>query len=739
MERRGIERTRRSAALADSTTAGALGSGAAAPQLHTVARSRATPASRTGCCRFAPTPREAEAAVDDTALGRWGHLQLVEKIGAGTFGEVFRAWDPRLEREVALKLLKPAGAPLDSLAERVLHEGRLLARVRHPNVLTVFEAESREGRVGICMEFIKGQTLDQVLDKQGPFGAREALLVGLDLCRALAAVHNSGLVHRDVKAQNVMREEGGRIVLMDFSSGQELREPGGTVLPSMAGTPLYLAPEILSGRDATVRSDIYSVGVLLYHLVTASYPIRTKTMEELWKAHKQGQFKRLRDARPDLPERFVQAVERAIAGNPDERYESAGDMEAALMSALEVSPLTISATPRPLTAVPAAESASAAVTPAEAWIGRRAVAVGAGMLAVLLAAIYWGAGSRENTATPAPVTAGQIERIAVLPFENVTGSQEASDLAAAVPLELTARLGQIGALKVVPWSYMRTLDPGATRTITDVGRATNADAIVDGSVQVMPGTSNNRTVRVAVQVFHAGTGVLLWSGAFDRPLADFLKLQGDLAQAIASELKVKLARREEMLLARAPQVDPEAMELYLKGRQAWDERDADGLRRGLEYFRLAADRDPNFAAAHVGIADSYALLSAYYHAVSGKEAYTRAMDATSRALAIDNMLAEAWTSRAFVRYVFGWEWEAAQADFSRALELDPASVLTHHWYADYLTTLGRHDEAIRESHAGGRARPVLGPCQSSCRLVVLLCPAVRRCDRTAEEDAGARA
>jgi TolB-like protein/Flp pilus assembly protein TadD len=430
-------------------------------------------------------------------------------------------------------------------------------------------------------------------------------------------------------------------------------------------------------------------------------------MEELWKAHKTGQMKRLRDARPDLPDRFVQAVERALAPAPADRYESAGEMEAALAAAMGVVPL--SATPQPL-AGPAVSDA-AARPPVAAFLRRpTAVIWGAGLLAVALgAAVYWGgrATPPEPAASLAPV--GQIERIAVLPFENVSGDQNEAHLAGGVSLELTARLGQIGAMKVMPWSFMRTFESGGRRSIPDVRRATNADAIVDGSVQVVTGTDAARTVRVNVQVFHAGTGMTLWSRSYDRAIGDFLRLQGDIAQAIAAELRIRLGRREELLLTQAPQADPEAMELYLKGRQAWDERDAEGMRRGLEYFRLASERDPDFAPAYVGIADSYSLLSAYYGEVSGQDALARALDATSRAIDLDPSLADAWTSRGFARFVFAWEWEAARADFAKALEIDPQSTSAHHWYSDYLTALGRHDEAIRESRLAEERAPLSPP------------------------------
>lgn len=224
----------------------------------------------------AGTPDELEvvrqlrvlAAVGVAARARtvqWGYFEIRAEVGSGTFGTVYRAWDPRLEREVALKLL--AADTTEGALIRVTHEGRMLARLRHPNVVTVFGADVFEGRAGLWMEFVTGQTLKQLLDDTGPLGANEALTIGRDVCRALAAVHNANFIHRDVKAQNVMREAGGRIVLMDFGAGA-----GAGQDVALAGTPVYLAPELFAGAAPSVASDLYALGVLLFHLVTGEFP-----------------------------------------------------------------------------------------------------------------------------------------------------------------------------------------------------------------------------------------------------------------------------------------------------------------------------------------------------------------------------------------------------------------------------------------------------------------------------------
>jgi serine/threonine protein kinase len=271
----------------------------------------------------------------------WGRYRLIERVGEGSFGNVYRAWDPELEREIAIKILHRRVAD-SHLKERLLREGRALARVRDHNVVSVFGIESHGDRVGLCMEFVPGETLEAVLGTQGPLSAQEAVLVGEDVCRALAAVHGAGFVHRDVKARNVMREQTGRIVLMDFGTGREaedLKEAGPT---GIAGTPMYMAPEVLAGLPASESSDVYSTGVLLYYLVTSEYPVEGRTLEELRAAHMQGRRRLLSDRRSDLPLPFIQLVDRALSPDPDQRYTSA----TTLLEALErfSNPLA----PRPL-------------------------------------------------------------------------------------------------------------------------------------------------------------------------------------------------------------------------------------------------------------------------------------------------------------------------------------------------------------------------------------------------------
>jgi serine/threonine-protein kinase len=286
-----------------------------------------------------PAQIPLEASQEDIPR-RWGHLEIRSALGSGSFGTVYRAHDPRLQRDVALKIYKTRGL-LDSHLTSLFAEGRLLARVRHPNVVVVLGVERHADEVGLWLELIDGRTLADEVCAGGPLGFREAVLVGQDICRALAAVHQAGLVHGDVKPQNVMRERGGRIVLMDFGIGRDLRR-GPTAVDRVGGTPLYMAPEIFEGERASVASDIYSLGVLLFFLVTGSHPVLSDSRAGLEQSHREGRRRLLRDLRSDLPDPFVDVVDRACAPDPAQRYATAGALQAALSAVLSLSSETTS-------------------------------------------------------------------------------------------------------------------------------------------------------------------------------------------------------------------------------------------------------------------------------------------------------------------------------------------------------------------------------------------------------------
>lgn len=291
-------------------------------------------------------PPEMESPAQSVQM--WGPFRLLERVGQGGFGEVYRAWDSSLEREVAVKLLsaKPGGQSMDEAFETIVREARSMARLRHPNIVTVYGVDRHGGRVGFWSDFVKGKTLTELLRDQGHFGARETALIGIELCRALGAVHAAGLLHRDIKAGNVMREAGGRILLLDFGLTQV---PGHE---PMGGTPAYMAPELFGGAPATIGTDVYALGVLLFHLLTGKYPVNGTNWRKIRAAHESNARRILINERPDLPEPFVRVVETAIDADHRKRYASAGHMLSALSEALGA------ATPVPVIVAPPKRRAS---------------------------------------------------------------------------------------------------------------------------------------------------------------------------------------------------------------------------------------------------------------------------------------------------------------------------------------------------------------------------------------------
>jgi eukaryotic-like serine/threonine-protein kinase len=628
------------------------------------------------------------------AIGSWGHLTLIERLGGGSSGDVYRAWDRHLERDVALKLLRINDSVADLDTSRITHEARLLARIHHPNVITVYGVASHDNRVGLWMELVRGITLAQQIRTTGPLSAQEAAVVGIDLCRALAAVHAAGLIHRDVKAQNVMREDGGRIVLMDLGTGRETGALSAGAAPDLAGTPLYLAPELFTGAPASERTDLYSLGILLYHVVTGSFPIRATMIQELHEAHTAGRIVRLRDARADLPTAFVGVVERAIATDPQRRYATAGECEAELAEAL--SRLTVAGAIRPASGfAPGLEE--------EKSTSRRIprFAALAATLAVLVTA---GAGGwvlmRQLLVSPV-VPAGTIRSIAVLPLVNLSGDPAQDYFADGMTDELIGTLGQLGGLNVISRTSIVQFR-GSKKPLPEIAKALNVDAVFEGAVLVLsgarPGDPNDtKRVRITARLIYAGTDTQLWDRTFERVGADVLALQSEVARAVADGINLRLTSQQQRALAKAPgdsggiqQFD--AFDLYLKGRYYWNMRTQEGLTRSMQYFQESIAR--GYTPAYAGLADAYHLLGVY-NFMPHADARSRARAAASKALEIDDTIAEAYAS---LGYIHGeqLEWSAAEASLRHALELKPGYATAHHWYALILVQRGRFAEAASE-------------------------------------------
>jgi tetratricopeptide (TPR) repeat protein len=576
-----------------------------------------------------------------TRTASWGPFELREVVGQGTFATVYRAWDPRVGREVALKLLNQDTPEADA---GVIDEARHLAAAEHPNVVPVYGADIHEGRVGIWMKFIQGRTLKELLADQGPFSAEEAERIGRDLGQALSAMHRRGLVHGDVKAQNVMREVGGRVVLMDFGAG---RLADHASEGPRQGSPAYLAPEVVEGQPATPRSDIYSLAVLLYHLVTGEFPVTASSWDELRELHRRGARKHLGDVRPDVPAWFIEAVERGLAARPDDRPASAS----ALLRA-PASPTGTGAWTTRLTTM----AAVAVVIAASGFVGWRA--------------------SRPTVGEHA------TQRLLVMPFDVAMAEPNLAFLSRGLAQGVSRRVTMLGDLRArVP-----------ANTVAAAAREATISAEADRTVACRLSGSARR-VKAACDLAGIGSkGIRFESG--EHAVEDVAALEYELARRLAFAVRGPLNSREQTRLESGVTTN-EAWLLYLQGRHEWSLRTEESLALSIEHFEAALRLDPGFALAHSGMADAYTLMGAYGF-LSRPRAYSLAHEAATRAVQRGPELAEA-------RFSLGqaqknrFEWAAAETSFRRGLELAPDSSQGHHWYSIYLLQRRRFDEAIREA------------------------------------------
>ncbi len=561
----------------------------------------------------------------------WGHLRLLERVGCGAFGEVFRAWDTRLDREVALKLL--AASPDSDKGGVIIREGRLLARVRHPNVVTIHGAERVGDRVGLWMEFVHGRTLEDLLKSGTTFTPDEVVHIGVEIARAVAAVHAAGLLHRDVKAQNVMRADDGRIVLMDFGSGRELDDER----QALSGTPLYLAPELFSGGAATVASDVYSLGVLLFHLLTGSYPVRETTLEELDRAHRAGSRTKIRAARTNVPSGLARVIDRALDPRPDRRFQTADALAAAL---------------RALTSAT-----------------RRRRAVLAAVAATLAALVTW-------RAWPDPPAV-----IGVLAFQNLSNDPGSETVAEGLTFEVLSSLAQIDGWTI---RSLASSDQTGERRDLGVGRQAGVDFVLDASVLV----SNGR-LRLNARLINLNSEGDVWARSFERPDGDVFATIDDLARSLVNQLRLEVGSGQ-----RRYQTDPARDLQFLRARGLQLKRDPVFALEAAALFEQIVARDPGYAPAVAALARSLGDAWRFSSEPDGGAIGPRMEEAALEAIRLDPLLPDAQAALGTLHTRDG-RWASAEAAFQQALRIDSSQGSIH---VDYelavLLPLRRVDDAL---------------------------------------------
>jgi serine/threonine protein kinase/Tfp pilus assembly protein PilF len=594
---------------------------------------------------------------------RVGSYEIIGPLGAGGMGEVYRAFDPRLRREVAIKII--SGVSFTSTQRyRLEQEARAAGGLNHPNLLTIHELGSHEDAPFIVCELLVGRTLRSRL-LAGPLTASEATDYAQQIAKGLAAAHDRGIVHRDLKPENIFVTTDGRLKILDFglakitdplssndAADTDLLTGPGVVL----GTLAYMSPEQASARPVDERTDVFAFGAILFEMLWGRSAFRRASAGETIAAILADDP--LQTAPPaGVPPALAAIVRHCLEKDPDRRFHSARDI--ALV--LESGTLPIAPVRRPLRPLPVMVIAAALIAlAAGAWLLMR---------------------SRSHGVS-------QIDSLAVLPLTELSGTSDRY-FADGLTEELTTKLAQIHSLRVVARSSAEKY-ANTKKSLRDIGRELNVDAIVTGSIARSGGN-----LRVTAQLVDPQTERTLWADQYERPLGDVLTLQDDLARAIAEHIRIRMTPAEQQRLTSARPISAAAHDAYLKGRFYLNRTDPEFLSRAIILFKEAIQREPKYAAAYAGLADCYAEMGNFGMLVS-TEAYPSAKESAQTALQLDPNLAEGYVPLAIVESQYEWNWKAAEDDFRRAINLNPSNDRAHGHYAILLMVTGRTDEALAE-------------------------------------------
>ncbi len=641
---------------------------------------------------------------------RLGRYEIRAHIGTGGMGEIYQASDIALERTIALKIL-PAEFAADPIRmRRFIQEARAASALNHPNILTIFEINQEASSPYIATEFIDGITLRRRM-RDGRINLMEAVDISIQIASALDAAHQAGIVHRDVKPENVMLRKDGYVKVLDFGLARpterhdvstEAATMVNTEIGVIVGTASYMSPEQARGQRVDARSDIFSLGMVIYEMVAGRSPFLGATNSDIVASILKEEPPRLSTLASDIPAELEAIVNRALVKDKDERYQIVGDLLRDLKrvkqnldfefqrdlpehsharesggiatAMLPARSLTIEEPPAQAT------STSTMAYTSPRWV--RAVILFAIPVIALGAYLFF---ARKTNA---------VDSIAVLPFtytnsdRNETIGPDANWLSDGITESIINDLSHVPNLKVIARSSVfrykgQNVDPQV------VGRELNVRAVVIGRIVQMGDTVSVQTELVDVQ-----NQTQLWGERYRRKITDVLELPEDISRQISDGLKLELSGDARKQLSKRYTVNPQAYELYWKGRYHWNQRKPEDVNQAIKYFQEAIKLDPNYALAYTGLADCYVLGNILQ--MRPMQAMPMAADAARKALSIDNQLAEAHTSLAKIKLSYEWDWAGAEAEFKQAIQLNPGYATAHQWYGVYLSEMGRHDESIRE-------------------------------------------
>ncbi len=618
------------------------------------------------------------------------HYRIVGKLGSGGMGVVYEAEDIRLGRRVALKFLPENLARNQRALQRFEREARAASSLNHPNICTIYEVEEHDRQPVIVMELLEGESLKQRI-REGPISTEELLDFGIQASDALEAAHAKGIIHRDIKPGNIFVIGHLRVKILDFGlakvrpshdSEAPPEEESITVEGIIPGTTAYMSPEQVRGEEIDTRSDLFSLGVVLYEMATGQRPFAGKTSALITEAILNRDPVPPTQLNPHIPPSFQKVILRAMEKDRNLRYQHAADMRAELLR------LKRNSESGGIAAERETESVEIPTISRLSSTGERRAPTSSGQTS-----------SGQTAAVRTHRVSKIIDSLAVLPFENASGNPDHEHLSDGITGSLINSLATLPKLRVMAQSTVgrykgQKIDPQA------IGRELNVRAVLTGRMMQSGGA-----LRIGAELVEVATGSQLWGGQYDRKSGDIFVVQDEISNEISEKLRLQLTRAEKKRLNKRHTEDPEAYRLYLKGRHHWNRWTEEGFNKAIEYFQKAVEKDPEYALAYTGLADSYVLLG-WNSYLPPNEVFPKGKAAAITALRLDPDLAEAHTSLAAVLWLHDWQWEKAETEFKRSLEISPTYPTANHWYAEYVMTMGRHDEAITKIKTGQELDPL---------------------------------
>ncbi|HYV04259.1 MAG TPA: protein kinase [Blastocatellia bacterium] len=667
---------------------------------------------------------------DLSANATLSHYRIISKIGAGGMGEVYLAEDTRLRRKIALKVLPESIARDNDRLRRFEQEAFAASALNHPNILTIHEIGEIEGKHYIATEFIEGETLRhhiQLLRMK----LRDTLDVMVQVASALSTAHQVGIIHRDIKPENIMVRPDGIVKVLDFglakltekqmvtadseagTISKKATEPG-----TIMGTVAYMSPEQARGKQVDARTDIFSLGILLYEMVTGRAPFAGESGTDVLAAILDKEPMPLARFADETPPELQRIVTKCLRKERDERYQTMKDVlldlkelrdELAMEAKLERSIRPVSHIENQQTLIAEAEitkqpatratdtpnaqtTSSAEYLVSEIKQHRRGVALASILLMAFIGFGYWVISNRATGTTDT------FDSIAVLPFQNRSSDADTEYLSDGLAESLIYRLSQLPNLKVSPTNSVLRYK-GKETDVQNIGGELGVKAVMTGRI-----AQRGDNLTISVELVDVRNNKTLWGEQYERRMSELLATQREIAGEIINKLRLKLSGEGEQRLAKKYTTSNEAYQLYLKGRFYWNKRNEENLRKAIEQFKAAADKDPNYALAFVGLADCYVLLP-FYSSASATDVTPPAKAYAEHALEIDDSLGEAHTSLGYVNRLL-WNWRETEKELKRALELNPNYATAHKFYGNYLCDMGRFDEGLAEYKRAQELEPL---------------------------------